>query len=61
MTPSDLAAIANRNLRVLDATVDKLIAAGAKSEWRAVELGLLYIIRRINDENSTDRRRAAGQ
>jgi hypothetical protein len=46
MSPDDLAAIAERNLRVLDATVDKLLHADAKRELRAIHLSLLYLLRR---------------
>ena len=59
MTPSDLLATAQRNLRVLDVTVSKLQHANAAPELRAIESGLLFILRSIKDENSTDCRHLA--
>jgi hypothetical protein len=51
MTNDDLLMIANRNLRVLDTVAHKLLAVDAKTELRAIELSLLYLLRKVHDEN----------
>jgi hypothetical protein len=60
MTPADLLMIAERNLRVIAITVDKLLHAEAQSQLRAVEFGLLYLVRRINEhaQDASDGRSA---
>jgi hypothetical protein len=60
MTNDDLLAVAQRNLRVLDVTVDKLLRADAKTELRALEIQLLFLLRKVTpDENPSNRSRAA--
>ena len=47
VTPADLLAIAERNLRTLDIVVDRLIEAGATSEVQAVVSHLQEIIWKV--------------
>ena len=56
MMNDDLLMIANRNLRVLDTVAHKLLAVDAKTELRAIELSLLYLLRKVHDENVLVRR-----
>jgi hypothetical protein len=60
MTPSDMLAIAERNMRTLDIAVDNLLHDDAKTELRAVELQLKHILRKVSDANHPDSRAACG-